>query len=202
MVSVCLWLTTMISWALVRTRITVYHEKELRQKAKTNWKLSYLNVSLTGLGGRPHPSVSNILTTRDAMKLRSHIKLLAGDFLSYELLAVERGGSPKCRLCPASTESTQHILSECRGTADTRERLLPELLNLIASIEPNCSLLKPETTPEILTQFILDPTSMNLPNEFRISTLHPHLSELFSFSRDWCHSIVSQRSRLLKNPQH
>ena len=136
------------------------------------------------------------------MKLRSHIKLLAGDFPSYELLAVERGGSPKCRHCPASTESTQHILSECRGTADTCERLLPELLNLIASIEPNCSLLKPETTPEILTQFILDLTSMNLPNEFRLSTLHPHLSELFSFSRDWCHSIVSQRSRLLKNLQH
>ena len=62
--------------------------------------------------------------------------------------------------------------------------------------------LFPETTPEILTQFILDLTSMNLPNEFRISTLHPHLSELFSFSRDWCHSIVSQRSRLLKNLQH
>ena len=110
--------------------------------------------------------MSNILTTRDAMKLRSHIKLLAGEFLSCELLAVERGGSPKCGLCPASTESTQHILSECRGTADTHERLLPELLNLIATIEPNCSLLEPETTPEILTQFILDPTCILISQNF------------------------------------
>ena len=42
--------------------------------------------------------------------------------------------------CLDALNSAQHILSECRGTADTCERLLPELLNLIALIEPNCSL--------------------------------------------------------------
>ena len=133
----------------------------------------------------------SVLTTREAVKLRSHIKFLVGDFLSFELLSTERGGNPKCRLCPACSENTQHILAECAGTAETRQRLYQELLNQLAK-QMN------QTTPDILTQFILDPTSMNLPNGYRISTLHPRLHELFSLSRDWCHSVVTHRARLLK----
>ena len=125
---------------LVQSKITTYHEKNLRQKAENNYKLRYLNVSVLGLSGRPHPAILNIHTTRDAMKLRSHIKFLSGDFLSYEVLAKERGGTPKCRLCPSACESTQHILTECGGTIDTRQRLYPELLNLLATVHPSNTL--------------------------------------------------------------
>ena len=57
---------------LIVTKITVYHEKYLRQKAATNSNLQYLNVQLQGLSGRPHPAVLGISETREAYKLRAH----------------------------------------------------------------------------------------------------------------------------------
>ena len=45
---------------LVITKITAFHENELRQKAKSNTLMQYLNVSLSGLRGRNHPCISNI----------------------------------------------------------------------------------------------------------------------------------------------
>ena len=188
-----------LTWkTLVLSRVTLYHEKQMRLKAQANWKLCYLNVQTLGLSGKPHLVLRNVLTTREVVKLRAHLKLLTGDFLSHELLSRERGSSPRCRICPSDTESTQHIISECSATSDTRQRLYPELLNLIASIQPGSHLLYNNTPPNILTQFILDPTSLNLSNGFRISPLHPRVNELFSFSRDWCYAITNHRNRLLK----
>ena len=49
---------------IVHTKITVYQEKKLRAVAITNSKTTYLNVSLKGLNGRPHPALSGIVTTQ------------------------------------------------------------------------------------------------------------------------------------------
>ena len=48
----------------VRTKITAFYEKELRNKAETNSNMTYLNVSVSGLRGKRHPALSNMLTTR------------------------------------------------------------------------------------------------------------------------------------------
>ena len=51
-----------ISWKqLVTTKVTVYHEAELRAKATSNSNLQYLNVQLLGLSGLPHPALHYIL---------------------------------------------------------------------------------------------------------------------------------------------
>ena len=102
-----------------------------------------------------------------------------------------------CVLCLAPVESVQHLLTECRATASVRERLLPELLNLVVSIDPNSAVLDPDLSRQTLTQFILDPTSLNLSNKCRISPSHPRLHELFNLSRDWCHAITSNRKKHL-----
>ena len=39
----------------VMTKITAFHEKELRIKAQSNEHMKYLNVSLSGLRGKHHP---------------------------------------------------------------------------------------------------------------------------------------------------
>ena len=127
--------------------------------------------------------------------------------ISYLMASVQRGECQRWAIDRKMTCFGVSLDGESAFPSVDRDILVRELYSVgergdIHQYSRNCSLLKPETTPEILSQFISDPTSMNLPNEFRISTLHPHLSELFSFSRDWCHSIVSQRSRLLKNLQH
>ena len=184
---------------LTTTRVTVFHEKELREKAVRNNNLQYLNVQLQGLSGRPHASLQYISETRDAMKFRAHMKLLTGDFLSYELLANQRGSDPRCRLCPSPLESTQHILTECLATSELRERLLPDLLNLLHDIQPSNGLLEISRSNRILTQFILDPTSPNLSNDYRIPVQHPSLNDLFRVSRDWCFAITSSRAKQLKN---
>ena len=85
---------------------------DLRLKAKNSESLEYFNVQLLGLNGRPYLAVLGIQDTRAASKMRAHLKFLTGDILSFDKLARDRGGNPKCRLCSASKESSQHILNE------------------------------------------------------------------------------------------
>ena len=113
---------------LVKTRVTVYHENELRSLAQANSKLEYFNVQTLSLEERSHP-VLQISETRSAPKLKAHLKFLTGDINTYLNIAIERGGSPHCRLCSAPCEDTQHIISKCASTAHIRERLFTELLN-------------------------------------------------------------------------
>ena len=48
---------------LVKTKVTAYHEKEMRSSAASNSKMQYLNVQLCGLIGHPHPALLNIFTS-------------------------------------------------------------------------------------------------------------------------------------------
>ena len=54
---------------LVKTRVIAFHEEKLRLEAETNSKMTFLNVRLTGLSGRPHKAIQDINTTQDARKL-------------------------------------------------------------------------------------------------------------------------------------
>ena len=190
---------TKLSWnQIVTTKVTVYHEKKWRLKAETNSKMNYFNVRLLGLSGKPHPMLCNIRDSRDIPKLRVQLKFLTGDVLSQERLYIDQGIDPKCRLCPAVCESYTHILTQCRATADVRDRLHPELVNTVQNVEPTCN-IRNFATDEMLTQFIIDPSSMNLPNNYRISTQHPRLHEVYSICRDWCFAIFSERTKMLKN---
>ena len=182
---------------LVTTKVIVYHETQLREKAASNYKLEYFNVQLLSLNCHPYPAVLNIQDTREIPKMKAHLKFLTGDIDSYHNMYIDRGVDPSCRLCSAPCEHTQHILTECSSTAEIRERLYPELVNLVSDIQPSCGLLN-RSSNHLLTQFIIDPSSMNLPNTHRISSQHPRLNELFRISRDWCFSINTCRTKLLK----
>ena len=153
---------------MVQTKITVHQETNMRRKALSNWKLNFLNIQLSGLTGRIHPILFGIKTTQDAKHARPHIKMLAGDYMCFNTLALERGSDPQCKLClpgsdmPAPSEDIIHILTSCRGTADVRSRILPELLNVVDKFFPTCTIL--DTRDEhTLTQSILDCSSPNLP---------------------------------------
>ena len=187
-------------WAcLVKTRVTNWHEAHLRTLALSNSKMQYLNVQITGLCGAPHPALRNILTSQDVKKLRHHLKFLTGDFICNYRLAVDQPNrSPACDLCDAPEDTIEHVLVVCRATHAVRERLLPNLLNIVAEVQPMCSILNTHTTPHILTQFIIDCSSLNLPGKFRIPAHNPDIAEVFRISRDWSFGIISERTRLLK----
>ena len=180
---------------LTKTMVTIYYEKFLREEARTNSKMKFLNVEIQGLSGAPHPALLNITTTKDAFKLRHHLKFLCGDYLTGERLALEHGTNPKCKLCSDPIESTEHILTECRATYDIKERMLPELLNTVALINPTCEIVNVQHLH--LTQFLLDCTSLNLPTNYRIGAHHPQVHEVFRISRHWCFAIVRARAKQL-----
>ena len=188
------------SWScLIKTRITVWHEEELRRKSVSNSKMQYLNVQLCGLSGRPHPALLNIYTTQEAKKLRLHLKFLTCDFLTNERLSLDKPSiSPACTLCQAPTDSIEHVLVACGATSEVRNRLLPELLNTVAKVQPMSQILMNNQPASILTQFVLDCTSINLPETIRVPAHNPGVSDIFRVSRAWCFAVSSERSRLLK----
>ena len=192
-----------MSWnTLVKTKVTAWHEKRLRESSVGNSKMVYLNVQLAGLSGRPHPILQNIWTTQDAMKLRLHIKFLTCDYMTNERLSKTRPNkSPACDLCPEPVDTIEHTLVSCRATAEVRRRLYPELLNTVSQVQPMCEMLQGQQppSPSILAQFILDCTSINLPESFRIPAHNPGILKICKASRDWCFAISSERSRLLKH---
>ena len=160
--------------------------------------MTYLNVQVHGLSGRPHAALQNICSTQDAKKLRLHLKFLTCDYLTNDRLAYDQPGrSAACSLC-GSPDSIKHVLVTCRSTDSVRSRLLPELLNVVVHVQPNCMILNGQQSPDTLAQFVLDCTSFNLPDSVRIPYHNPGTSEIFRVSRDWCYGISSERSRLLK----
>ena len=107
-----------LAWkTLVRNSITVFHEEQQRHLGLNHSRLSYFNFEILGLSGMPHPAIGFISESRSAMKMRAQLKLLTGDFISYERIGSGCGGSPHCRLCLAPVESAQHIQTECSVTA-------------------------------------------------------------------------------------
>ena len=130
--------------------------------------------------------------------------MLSGDYLCFATLAIDRGSDPQCRLClvdsntPAPIEDTVHILTRCRGTADTRNRLMPDLLNTVHKFFPNNKILE-HTDHLTLTQFILDCSSLNLPSLIRIEPSHTEIVQVVRISHDLCFAIHTERVRQLKN---
>ena len=66
----------------ILTKVTAYHEGELRCLAARNSKMDYMNVSLTGLRGKQHTSLAKLINVDDMKKLRLHTKVLVGDYLT------------------------------------------------------------------------------------------------------------------------
>ena len=185
----------------VATKITAFYEKNLRKKAETNSNMTYLNVSVSGLRGKRHPALSDMITTRDVEKSRPHIKMLCKDYYTYEKRADQSGGSAHCRSCSDSytsdvkpVENTSHILTACGAYSDIRERILLEYATLCLKGGFNFNEIISDSKK--LTQFILDPSSLNLPK--RINCSDRSLSSFFKISRDFCYSVHMRRMNILK----
>ena len=120
----------------VITKITAFHENELRRKAVNNQYMKYLNINLSGLRGKPHPCLAGIVTTEEVKKLRPHLKFLSGDYLTYQKKFDQTSlGSPICRLCHQEGETISHIVASCSAYRKRSEFL--EQLEAICSTSVN-----------------------------------------------------------------
>ena len=164
-------------------------------KADNNDLMQYLNVSLGGLRGRPHPCLSNIVKADEVKKLRPHLKFLTGDYLTYKRKFEESTkGSPLCRLCQLENESILHILAICPIYDVSRTRILKEFEELCPQ---SLNFYEVKSDPKILAQFVLDPTSFNLQK--RVNIRDPIVPALFKLSRDFCNAIHTQRIKKLRD---
>ena len=176
-----------------------WHERKLRRLSLSNSKITYLNVQLYGLSGRPHPALQNISTTQDVKKLRLHLKFLTCDIYTNDRKSIDQPSiSPACDLCDSPTDSIEHALVSCKATAEVRSRLFPELMNAVAQVHPISQILQSHPSASTLTQFVLDCTSFNLHDSIRVPVHNPGISAVYRVYRDWCFAISSERSRLLK----
>ena len=106
-----------------------------------------MNVSLSGLTGRHHPSLSQVITTGEVKQLRPHLKFLTGDYLTYERKFNESGqGNPLCRICHVGNESISHILTNCSAYDTQRNKILKEIEELCDLTLNNIILVKLKVT--------------------------------------------------------
>ena len=179
-------------------------KKKLRKDAENNSKMIYLNINVKGLNGMCHPALKYIFNTSEVRKLHAHIKMLCNDLYTYEIRARYSGGSATCRLCldsahPCSrpVESICHILAKCSAFSEIRARIFLQYEIICISSISRFNFTSISGDPELTTQFILDCTSLNLPN--RISESDEICPRIFALSRDLCFSIYKRRLNLLRN---
>ena len=137
----------------------------------------------------------NVITTHAVNKMRPHIKMLAGNYLTFEEKSKQSGGSPYCRLCSdiSEPESLEHLISKCEGIHETRTRILNTMSSICQDVGLDIDLT--QFSNDQVTRFVLDPSSMTLTK--RISISHPPLPALFQLSRDFCYTIDRKRMKVL-----
>ena len=149
------------------------------------------------------PTLSWVLTTHDVAIIRPHIKMLSSDYLCYSYLYHDRGIDPHCRMCqlqhhhPAPSEDMVHLLTRCRATSDTRDRIMTDLLNILANFIPNNRLLI-SPAHDLLTQFLLDCSSLNLPVDVRVPPNHPGFTSITRQCSSLIYAVHMERSRQMK----
>ena len=123
-----------------------------------------------------------------------YLKFLTCDFFDYSA-----GVNQPCPLCKVSvSDQYEHALVSCQAFSDIRGRIFPELMNTVLQVQPTSQILLNNIKPSVMTQFILDCASPNLPDSIRVPAHNPRISEIYRVSRDWCYAIGSEKYRLLK----
>ena len=139
--------------------------------------------------------------TQEVKKSRILIKMLVGDYYTYDVKSSRSGGSPHCRACsdPTSKEDLVHTLTQCMAYKKIRERIIPEYSEVLTSSESHLSMDEVLESNENLCQFVLDASSTNLRN--RINVNDPVLHTLFRISRNYCYAINCERTRIISKKE-
>ena len=155
--------------------------------------MKYFNVGALGLTNRIHPSISNIMNTSEIHKMRIHTKMLLGNYYTFEIKARQSGGSPRCRQCDnGEKDDICHILLS--HMTPPRSEILHQIEQLCDRSYSELNFKELGKCKEMLVQFLLDPTSLNLQN--RISMSDPILPELFKICHTFCY--ITDRERNIK----
>ena len=160
-------------------------------------------MNIKGLNGRPHPALQGVTLNKSVQKMRSHIKMLCNDLYTFEIKSKYQGGSPVCRLCSGDNNETTynenitHLLTQCKVYTGLRTIILHQMEIVCASAKTKIPFKHLLSKDDLLCQFILDCTSLNLPA--RISSEDDTSQRIFDLSRDLCFGINKTRANLIKS---
>ena len=117
------------------------------------------------------------------------------------MISLQSGGSSKCRLCSdpnapteGPCESTEHLISQCTKFDSLRTKIKSEM-NVICK-EENIKINVETLSDKDFTQYLLDPSSLNLQKRVNINS--SALPQLFKISRDFCYAIDRTRVKVVK----
>ena len=89
-----------------------------------------------------------------------------------------------------------HVIVSCQRLATERNNIFCEYKNLCTLTKNNICFDEILKSEEITCQFILDPSSLNLP--VRVSSYDPILPQFYRLSRDMCFILDKTRIGLLR----
>ena len=89
-------------------------------------------------------------------------------------------------------EDIEHILTVCLAYSDVRSRILAEMKNVCENSQSGINLDDLKQNAKLLTQFVLDCCSLNLPRRFNVNDHDCH--KIFQLSRDLCYFIRKTRT--------
>ena len=144
----------------------------------------------------------NITTTITAYHERRLRELASGNskmkWFSVSLLGL-RG---KCH----PVEDLPHVVSSCPKLEEPRQSVTNGLEQLLvrSSTQDTVSISGEEferlvADDELFTQFVVDPTSFNLPDPYRINVNDANLIQICKLTRNLCFSINQLRIRKLRD---
>ena len=179
------------------TLIFSYYEKKLRYLAETNSGMKRLNVQLQSLHS-PHPMLHNVTHPREVQKLKSQLKVLAGDFYTNSIIGERHGTSQTCPLCDYFCEDDIHVLSleGCPALAEPKARIVNEMKEARAKFIPPLIISSDSNT---FTQFLCDPSSFNLPPNSRLNLNNNEECDImFRLTRDYIFAVTQRRSKQIE----
>ena len=134
---------------------------------------------------------TGIISTEGVQKSRAHVKMLCSDLYTYKIKSEYQGGSALCKLCLEphhnNTEHLVHILTQCSFYTDVRSRILFQMEIICNKAIHNLNFKSILSSDSVLTQFILDCTSLNLSTRININDEICPL--IFNLAPDLCYSI-------------
>ena len=160
--------------------------------------MKYFNVSTIGLRNRLHISLSNLSDNYSVRRAKPHLKFLSGNYPTQKIVAEQSSrGSTICKLCVYNLEeSISHVICTCKAYEIERNRIFTQFSQLCHLTRNKLKFEHFQENEEVLCQFLLDPTSLNLP--VRVSLEDPIVFDFFNLSRDLCFIIDKLRKKLLK----
>ena len=182
----------------LKAKLLAGMEREMKSKCEEMSTLVYLNVAMASLSGRPNPVLGQMSGKEDVWNAAGVIKMLLGEFPNGEMLKRIRAvDSDKCVLCYILhgikvIDDQCHNLLECSAITEATTQKRLDLQRLTAAHYPAFNWQGAKLRE--VTQFLLEPHSLNLGHDKRIPVGDPENMGVYQLARGVVAAAIKDRT--------